>query len=408
MDNSRESKDGLILPRPKYRKPFNRNKKFWVALLVLLIIAILIRTAAIYLFKTPSQTTVKVPVTTGIANKRDVPVYLYELGNVTPVYTITVKTQINGQLLHVYFKEGQMVAKGDLLAQIDPRPYEAQLLQYQGQLMRDQAALANDTVNLKRYQKLWKQDAVSKQTLDNQATLVQQDLGTVKADLGLIEGIKVNLIYCRIISPVNGRIGLRLVDPGNFVQTSDTTGLAVIATLQPITVIFTIPEDNIPDVLQKITSGNSLEVKAYDRQQNQLLAIGKVLTIDNQIDTTTGMVKIRALFDNNENKLFPSQFVNVELLVKTLNRATVVPTAAIQFGPNDTFVYVVNKNNTVTAKSVKTSVTSGNDTVILSGIAPGEAVVIQGVDKLKNGASVTIANAKSIRSKTQSNGLNNI
>lgn len=325
---------------------------------------------------------------------RDVPVYLSALGGVTPTYSVTVRTQINGILMRVLFREGQLVKAGDLLAEIDSRPYEAQLIQYEGQLARDQALLDNALIDLKRYQTLWKQDSVSQQTLATQESLVRQYQGNVQTDEGLIETTKVNLIYCKITAPVDGRIGLRLVDPGNFVQTSDTGGIAVVNTLDPITVIFTIPEDNIPEVTQKIYAGEKLTTYAYDRQQTTLLATGTVLTIDNQVNPSTGTVRIRAQFNNKDNALFPSQFVNIRLLVKTLWNAIVVPTAAIQFSPKGTFVYVINPNQTVRVDPVIIGVTTGDITTISSGITTGQSVVIEGGDNLTDGAKVTIAHVE--------------
>lgn len=379
------------LPPPSFtpeHTPFYKKNVFWYIVILILFLIILIQH---WPFKKKIQPSPLVPVVTAVAQNADIPVYLSELGTVTPVYTVTVRTQINGQLLQVLYKEGQMVKKGDLLAEIDPRPYQALLIQYQGQLARDQALLDNARIDLKRYLVLWKQNSIAEQTLATQQSLVKQYEGAVKIDEGLIQATKVNLIYTNITSPVDGRVGLRLVDPGNFVQTSDTTGIAVIATLHPITVIFSIPEDNIPDVLHQIEGGQTLAVKAYDRQQNQLLSVGKLLTIDNQIDPTTGTVKLRAEFENQENRLFPNQFVNIGLLVKTLKDVTIVPTSAIQNGAPGTFVFIVNKNQFVNIQSVKTGVTYGNYTVIRAGLSPGQIVVTQGGDKLQEGTRVSIS-----------------
>jgi multidrug efflux system membrane fusion protein len=335
----------------------------------------------------------ELPVVLTNAHLANVPVYLTGLGSVIPTYTVTVRTQVNGQLLQVLFREGQMVKAGDLLAQIDPRPYQAQLLQYEGQLERDKALLANAKLDLKRYQTLWRQDSVAKQTLDTQASVVKQNEGIVKLDEGLLQSTKVNLIYCNIISPINGRIGLRLVDPGNFVQTSDTAGIAIINMLNPITVVFSLPEDNISQVMTQINAGKVLVVEAYDRQQNKLLATGKLMTIDNQIDPTTGTVKLKASFQNENNLLFPNQFVNVKLLVTVLHNATVIPTAAIQHGPQNDFVYIANKDQTVTMKPIVSGITIGDNTVIQSGVTAGQAVVIDGADKLSDGAHISTPDA---------------
>lgn len=376
------------------KEPYYRTNHFWLIVLAILILIIFFQHFPFRSKEKPAG----IPVVTAKVQNLNVPIYLTEIGGVTPVYSVTVKTQINGRLLQVLFREGQMVKAGDLLAQIDPSPYEAQLIQYQGQLMRDQALWANAKIDLARYQKLWKENSVAQQTLATQVSLVAQYEGAIKIDQGLISATQINLGYCRITSPVDGRVGLRLVDPGNFVQTSDTTGIAVVATLSPITVIFSIPEDNVPDVLEQVNAGTPLEVKAFDRQQNKLLAIGTLLTMDNQIDPTTGTVKMRAQFKNDDNHLFPNQFVNAQLLVKVLKNALVVPTAAIQFGPsNSKFVYVVNQNSTVSAKQITTGPVSGELTVITKGLAANQMVVIEGTDKLTEGASVSIATANSMK-----------
>jgi multidrug efflux system membrane fusion protein len=376
------------------RTPLHRRLGFWLLLLVVIITcAILLKSCGSSKDKNKRAQTV--PIVVAKVKTSNVPVYLNELGGVTPTYSVTVHTQINGTLLKVNFKEGQMVKQGDLLAQIDPRPYQAQLVQYQGQLARDKALLANALVDLKRYQVLWKQDSVSQQVLATQQSLVDQDKGTVKIDQGLIQATQVNLIYCNITSPINGRVGLRLVDPGNYVQTSDTTGIAVLNTLNPITVIFTIPEDDIPQVLDKITGNKVLTVQAYDRQQTTLLDTGKILTIDNQVDPTTGTVKLRATFPNNTNQLFPNQFVNVRLLVKTLKNVLIVPTAAIQYTAKGTgYVYVLNADQTVSSKNIVAGIVSGDNTVITSGVSVGESVVTEGADKLTDGAAVTVGTGK--------------
>lgn len=343
-------------------------------------------------FNNAPQTHKELPlVVTAKAATKQVPVYIPALGNVTATYTVTIRSQINGLLMKIFYKEGQFVKKGDELALIDERPLLAQLEQYEGQLVRDTALLANALIDLKRYQHLWKQDSISQQTLATQESLVQQYQGAIEVDNGLIQSTKVKLMYCHIISPINGRVGLRLVDPGNLVQASDTNGLLVITTINPITVIFSIPEDDLQRILKDAMEHKKIIAKAYDRQQNHLLATGTLLTIDNQIDPTTGMVKLRATFDNKNYRLFPNQFVNINLLAKTLHHATVVPTAAIQHGRKGDFVFVLDTKNIVHIQPVKTGVTSGDDTVILHGLSPLQQIVTEGGDKLTNGAAVSIA-----------------
>jgi len=368
-------------------RPINQTRWFWVLLLLIILAIICIQRFEIFK-KQQNIASRGLPVVFAKVVTEDVPVYLQALGNVIPTYSVTVKTQLNGLLMQVLFREGQMVKKDDLLAQIDDRPYQAQLMEYQGQYERDKAQLANAFIDLNRYQTLWKQDSVSQQTLATQQALVQQLQGTLKLDQGLIETTKVNLIYTKITSPIDGRIGLRLVDPGNFVQTSDTTGIAVINMINPITVIFTLAEDNIQAVLDAIKLNNDLPVEALDRQQNKLLAKGTLLTIDNQIDTSTGTVKLRSQFQNENNTLFPNQFVNVRLLVNTLKNATVVPTAAIQHGNQATYIFVLNDNHTVTSTPVTEGVTIAENTTITPAIPAGKQVVVEGADKLTDGAKV--------------------
>jgi multidrug efflux system membrane fusion protein len=320
----------------------------------------------------------------------DVRVILNELGTVTPLATVTVQTQINGQLTEVGFTEGQLVKKGDFLAQIDPRPYEYLKEQYEGQLARDQGLLAQAQMDLKRYQTLAQQNSIARQQSEDQVFIADQYAGSVKQDQGLVDAQSLNISYCRIVSPITGRVGLRLVDPGNYVQTSSTSGIAVITQLQPISVVFSLPEDDLPDIMPQFTAGTPLIVTAYDRANLRQLAVGKVSAIDNQIDTTTGTVKVRAQFDNNENTLFPNQFVNVRVLVKTLQNVVTVPTSAIQRGAPGAYVYVINPDNTVAVRPVSTGPIDGNITAINSGLAAGDRVVIDGTDRLRDGLKVIV------------------
>ncbi len=331
-----------------------------------------------------------VPIVAVAAKQGDVNIYITGLGTVTALYTATVHTRVDGEIMKVLFKEGDIVKNGSLLVQIDPRPYAAAVLQAEGQLARDKALLEEAKMDLKRYDILAKQDSIAQQIRDDQMYLVHQYEGTVKLDQGNLEAAKVNLVYTRITSPFTGRIGLRLVDPGNIVQTTDTTGIAVITQEQPITVIFPIPEDNLPTVLKKLRAGESPQVEAFDRAQTRKIATGHLLTADNQIDTTTGTDRLKAMFPNKDNELFPNQFVNARLLMDTLRGVTVVPTAAVQRSPKGTYVYMVKEDQTVTVRWVKLGPSEGDSISIEEGLSPGELVVVEGAEKLKEGSKVEV------------------
>ena len=330
------------------------------------------------------------PVGTALAGKSDVRVIINALGTVTPLATVTVKTQLSGQLQQIAFTEGQMVHKGDFLAQIDPRPYQAALEQYEGQLAKDQALLKQAQVDLTRYQTLVKQDSIARQTADDQVYVVLQDEGALRIDQAQIDTQKLNLTYCHIVAPVDGRVGLRQVDAGNYVQTTDANGNVVITLLQPVSVLFPITEDDLPKVLKQVHAAAKLAVTAYDRANVTKLATGELATLDNEIDTTTGTVKLRALFPNTDESLFPNQFVNARLLVDTLHDVVTVPTAAIQRGAPGTYVYLVGTDQTVAVKPVKVGVTDGDKVQVLSGVAAGDRVVIDGTDRLRDGVHVTM------------------
>jgi len=328
------------------------------------------------------------PVVAVRARRGNIGVYFNGLGTVTPLNTVTVKSRVDGELVAVHYREGQVVHKGDLLVEIDPRPYQAALTQAEGQLLRDQAALENARVDLARYQTLVPQKAVPEQQLATQQALVHQDEGTIKVDQGLIDNARTNLEYTKITAPLTGLAGLRLVDQGNIVHASDTNGLVVITQIDPISVLFTVAEDQLPAVLKKLRAGQTLRVDAYDRDMTQKLAQGTLTTVDNQIDPTTGTDRIRATFDNHNNALFPNQFVNARLLVEEHRGVVLLPTAAIQRNSDSTFVYLVKPDSTVTIRQVTVGATEGEASEITSGLNPGDVTVMSGADRLVEGSPV--------------------
>ncbi|HUI93014.1 MAG TPA: MdtA/MuxA family multidrug efflux RND transporter periplasmic adaptor subunit [Chitinivibrionales bacterium] len=329
-----------------------------------------------------------VPVVASKAYVGDIHVYITGMGSVTPLQTVTVKTRVDGELVQVLFREGQAIRKGDLLAVIDPRPFEAQVTQAVGQLARDRALLANARIDLSRYVDLIKQNAIPEQQLATQQALVQQYEGTVTLDSGILANARVQLSYCRITAPASGKAGLRLVDPGNIVHAADPNGIVVITQLQPISVVFSIPEDNVQRLLAKIRSNGFPEVKAFDRSEKTQLAQGRLVSMDNEIDPSTGTVRCKAEFANQDNQLFPGQFVNAHMLLDVQEKTVIVPQAAVQKGPQGTFVYLVRPDRSVSVQQVAVGPSEGDLTAIDTGVSAGDLAVVEGADRLHEGAKV--------------------
>jgi multidrug efflux system membrane fusion protein len=333
-----------------------------------------------------------IAVTAAVSIQGDFPVYLNGLGTVTALRTVTVKSRVDGELIHVAFNEGSLVNAGDLLAEIDPRAFQVQLMQAEGQLQRDQALLKNAQMDLVRYKTLLEQDSIAAQQTHTQQSVVEQHQGTVEIDRGLVANAKLQLSYARITAPITGRLGLRLVDQGNIINTSDASGLAVITQISPISAVFTLPEDNLPAVMKRFKSGEVLSIEAYDRGGNIKLAEGQLLAVDNQIDTSTGTVKLKGQFTNEDNTLFSNQFVNIKMKMETLHAVTIIPTSAIQRGVIGPFVYVVKDDQTVKVQTLSLGPTDGEKVAILKGLQANELVVTDGADKLRDNVKVKLIN----------------
>jgi membrane fusion protein, multidrug efflux system len=378
--------------RPEWQKKLRSRR-------VLVIVAVLVAIALLAWLLTPKATRPPpgrfsgggpMPVVAARAQSGDMPITLIGLGAVTPLATVTVQSQISGQIMKILFKEGQTVKAGAPLLQIDPRPYQVALEQAQGALVRDQALLANARIDLTRYQTLWKQDSIAEQQVATQQSLVVQDEGNVKTDQAQIDAQKLNLVYCHITSPIPGRVGLQQVNLGNYVTPAEPNGLVVITQMKPITVVFTLAEDDIPELMKQVHAGKTLTVTAWDRSNTHQLATGTLQSVDSQVDPTTGTVKLKAIFPNDDESLFPQQFVNVVLLLNTLHDATLIPQAGVQRGAPGTYVYVVDADQTVSVRKVSLGPGDANNVSIKQGLTPGELVVVDGADKLKDGAKILL------------------
>ncbi len=397
-------------PAPAPFAPQKRRRHRWIWAIVLLLFGLLFYWVIHQ--HTQSQQAVSrgrfqmaggVPVTTATAALGNMDVYLNAIGTVTPVYTDSITAQVTGVITAVHYKEGQYVRKGDPLIDIDPRPYLAQLTQAQGTLERDQSLLAEARMDLKRYQVAWSNNAIPHQTLEDQQKLVLADEGTVKLDQGVVQYDQIEVGFCHIVSPINGRVGLRLVDPGNLVTANSTTTLVTVDQFQPITVVFTLAEDSLPEVLQQMRAGRQLTVQVYDRAQQHLLGTGRLIAVDNLIDTTTGTVKLRARFNNADGTLFPDQFVNTRLLVKTLHNQLLIPTSAVQHNGSESFVYLI-KNGRAVMRDVTTGVSNSVETAV-TGLKPGDVVADSSFEKLVNGSKVFHSKVALPSTSSETNGI---
>jgi multidrug efflux system membrane fusion protein len=398
---------------PKPAKPQNASpppskpgsapkKRQWWFISVIVVAALVIGVILVRLIagrSKPTPPTPPVSISMATAQKGDIGIYVEALGAVTPVATVTVPSQVSGQLTSVNFVEGQMVQAGDLLAQIDVRPFEAQLLSAEGQWERDQALLAEARVDLARYQAAYEARAIPKQQLDDQLALVDQDVGTVKYDQGQVDNAKVQLAYCHITSPISGRVGLRLIDPGNIILASLTNGIAVVTQLQPITVIFSVAEDYLPQIQHQLGLGNHMTVQAFDRAQQTNLATGVVLALDNLIDSGTGTIRIKAIFTNENYVLFPNQFVNAKLLIDTLHNQTLLPSSVVQRNGQAAFVFIVRQDSTLEMRTIKVGITDG-DTTAVTGVKPGEVLAADNFNRLQDKIKVTLRKPDDAKKKS--------
>jgi multidrug efflux system membrane fusion protein len=382
------SHDSSDAPKSLAYRRYTKNRLIAVLVILAVIAAIWLLTVILMKPKAKPSGTAGIPVATTPVKKGDIDVYIDALGTVIPVYTVTVVSRVAGAITEIHFKEGQVVKKGDLLAVVDPRPYEAAVVQAQGQLARDQASVNNARLDLSRYQNAYKEHAIPQQQLATQQATLDQDQGTVRLDEGNLDAARINVDYAHIRSPIDGRVGLRNIDLGNVVAANGTAGLCVITQLQPITVIFTVAEDVLDQVTEAMKGGQPLKVLALDRTKQRTLATGTLITVDNQVNTTTGTVRVRASFPNTNDELFPNQFVNARLLVKTLTQVNLVPQAAIQRNNDAAYVYVVQPDNTVKSQNIKIQATEG-ETSAVSGVNSGDVLVTDGFDKLQSGSKVT-------------------
>ena len=393
--------DATPEPEPAAEPVRPRRRGLWIAagVVALIVLAIVVsrsgKSADAAKAAAKARSQAAIPVVVAEAKTAEFPVYLNGLGTVTPLNTVTVRSRVDGQLLNVDFREGQLVQEGQVLAQIDPRPFQVQLTQAEGQLAKDQAALSSQQLDLNRFKDLVSQGLIPQQQVDAQVSLVDQTQAAIKTDQGTIDAAKLNLTYAKITSPISGRVGLRLVDPGNMVHATDTNGIVVITELNPIAVLFTLPEDSLQQVLARLRTGATLSVEAWDRDLKTHIANGKLLTVDNRIDPTTGTVRLKAEFPNGDGALFPNQFVNVRLLIQTLSKVVVVPSAAVQRTTKGPAIFVVGANDTVSLRSVDVPQQGDNHAVIAKGVTAGEIVVVDGVDKLQEGSKVVARKAAS-------------